>query len=46
MNTSTRPRRNVVLQAGDAQAPLLEVPAQESVAGRMLGAVQPGVATA
>ncbi len=36
MNTSVRLRRNVVLQAGDAGAPLLDTPKEESVAGRLM----------
>lgn len=38
MNSSARPRRNIVLQAGDAALPLVEIPAQETLAGLRLGA--------
>ena len=37
MNTSERPRRNVVLQAGDATAPLLDPPKGEVITGRIMG---------
>ncbi len=47
MNTSGRPRRNVVLQAGDAGAPLLDTPEEESVAGRLMGVpAAPGMLSA
>ena len=36
-NTSPQARRNIVLQAGDAEAPMLTVPDREGVAGRRLG---------
>ncbi len=42
MNTSARPRRNVVLQAGDATAPLLDPPQGESVMGRLMGVSRAG----
>jgi phytanoyl-CoA hydroxylase len=37
MNASPRPRRNVVLQAGDKQAPLVAIPEQERIAGCGMG---------
>lgn len=37
MNRSARPRRNIILQAGDADGALREMPAREVVAGRRLG---------
>lgn len=37
INTSATPRRNIVLQAGDAAAPLLSQPLQETLAGSRLG---------
>lgn len=41
MNRSARPRRNIILQAGDAAVALRERPAQEAVAGRRLGGLAP-----
>jgi len=37
MNTSSQARRNILLQAGDAEALMLAAPDQESVGGRRLG---------
>lgn len=37
INTSATPRRNIVLQAGDAAAPLRSRPLQETLAGARLG---------
>jgi len=37
MNASAAPRRNIVLQAGDAAVPLRHVPAMEAVTGHRLG---------
>ncbi|MCR0981880.1 phytanoyl-CoA dioxygenase family protein [Roseomonas populi] len=39
MNTSSSPRRNIVVQIGDAAMPLRRVPEQETVAGHRLEAV-------
>lgn len=38
MNTSARPRRNVVLQVGDSAAPLIDPPENESLTGSLMGA--------
>jgi len=37
MNATAAPRRNLILQAGDAAVPLRAVPAQEGVSGHRLG---------
>lgn len=44
-NLSNRPRRNIVLQVGDAHAPLLSVPTLEGVSGYRLSVSHAGTAS-